>query len=217
MSKITGNETGAELPEKVLLLYEAVIRLIEEGVDIAGVRVSEITERAGIGKGTAYDYFDTKEEIIVCAMLFYIDGQMEKVRQDIWRENSFADRMKFILEQIENKTSERACILKFTTMLFESNQLGMLMKQKMEEKRGGGCEPLLLAEAVIKKGLEDGELRTDLPISYMTFILLTKVVAFMTYLVTPQGKLPGTSLDRECSPEQFRRYVYEGILQELCK
>ena len=50
----------AEIPEKVLLIYQAVPQMLKEGADINTLKVSEITERAGIGKGTAYEYFSSK-------------------------------------------------------------------------------------------------------------------------------------------------------------
>ena len=37
-------------------IYQAVIELFEEGADINNLTVAEITARAGIGKGTAYEY-----------------------------------------------------------------------------------------------------------------------------------------------------------------
>ncbi len=64
MSKITGMEPVQEIPPKVLLMYDAVQQLIGEGCSVSQIRVSSITERAGIGKGTAYEYFDSKEEIL---------------------------------------------------------------------------------------------------------------------------------------------------------
>ena len=51
-------------PEKVLAMYRAVVDLINEGNDIKVLKVSDITGCAGIGKGTAYEYFSSKEEII---------------------------------------------------------------------------------------------------------------------------------------------------------
>ncbi len=64
MGKVTGLEDIHHVPPKVNQMYEAVMQLLEEGADVADIRVSTITERAGIGKGTAYEYFDTKEEIV---------------------------------------------------------------------------------------------------------------------------------------------------------
>ena len=59
MSRITGCEEVHQVPPKVLLMYKAVLQFIEEGADLANIRVSSVTERAGIGKGTAYEYFDS--------------------------------------------------------------------------------------------------------------------------------------------------------------
>ena len=59
-------------PEKVLALYRAVVDLINAGCDVSTVKVSDITGRAGIGKGTAYEYFSSKEEIISSAILYYV-------------------------------------------------------------------------------------------------------------------------------------------------
>ena len=42
-------------PKKVLAMYGAVIDLINEGCDINTLKVADITTRAGIGKGTAYE------------------------------------------------------------------------------------------------------------------------------------------------------------------
>ncbi len=50
-------ETENELKPKVRALYEAVLELLNENADISTMKVSDITSRAGIGKGTAYDYF----------------------------------------------------------------------------------------------------------------------------------------------------------------
>jgi hypothetical protein len=58
MGKMTGMENIDDIPQKVLLLYNAVGQMIAENVDVNGLRVVNITDRAGIGKGTAYEYFD---------------------------------------------------------------------------------------------------------------------------------------------------------------
>ena len=65
MSKITGLEAPNQVPPKVTAMYRAVSTLLREDKDISEMSVSMITGLAGIGKGTAYEYFDSKEEIIV--------------------------------------------------------------------------------------------------------------------------------------------------------
>ena len=41
-------ENGGQLSPKVLLLYKAVIDLLNENVDVNTLKVSDITQRAGI-------------------------------------------------------------------------------------------------------------------------------------------------------------------------
>ena len=51
-------------PDKMRLMFEAVSELIRQQRDISTIKVQDITTEAGIGKGTAYEYFSSKEEII---------------------------------------------------------------------------------------------------------------------------------------------------------
>ena len=43
-----------KLPQKVEMMFQAVIDMLNEGIDINTMKVQDITNRAGIGKGTAY-------------------------------------------------------------------------------------------------------------------------------------------------------------------
>ena len=53
-------ELDKEYPPKVKAMYEAVLELFASGREFGTLKVSEITAKAGIGKGTAYEYFSTK-------------------------------------------------------------------------------------------------------------------------------------------------------------
>lgn len=94
MSKITGLEAPNQVPPKVTAMYRAVSTLLREDKDISEMSVSMITGLAGIGKGTAYEYFDSKEEIIVCALLYEIRTVTEQASRQIqtwsgiWRPRS---------------------------------------------------------------------------------------------------------------------------------
>ena len=98
MGKITGLERLQEVPDKVMLLYEAVEKMISEDMDMNEVSVAMITERAGIGKGTAYEYFDTKEDILVCAIIFHMQRMVERIEDLLASETHFVNRVDRILE-----------------------------------------------------------------------------------------------------------------------
>lgn len=65
------NKETPTVKEKAI--YQAVVDLFMEGEDLSGLTVSEITAKAGIGKGTAYGYFSDKEEMIARSICYNVE------------------------------------------------------------------------------------------------------------------------------------------------
>ena len=99
-------ENGA-LPEKVRLLYEAVLAMVTDGWDINRMKVSDITAQAGIGKGTAYEYFSSKEEIIANAVLYDVEMRLAHVLEITKGEGDFAGKFVQILTYMEEVFMKR--------------------------------------------------------------------------------------------------------------
>ena len=55
---------------KEIAVFEAVSRLLDEGREFYELKVSEIAAEAGIGKGTVYEYFPSKEDILERAVAY---------------------------------------------------------------------------------------------------------------------------------------------------
>ena len=103
-------ENGA-LPEKVRLLYEAVLAMVTNGWDINRMKVSDITAQAGIGKGTAYEYFSSKEEIIANAVLYDVEMRLAHVLEITKGEGDFAGKFVQILTYMEEVFAKRQGVL----------------------------------------------------------------------------------------------------------
>ncbi len=72
------------------LIYESVIAIISEGK--ADFTVSEIAERANVGKGTVYEYCKSKEELVSDAILYYADNVISSVLK-LELKGSFKERI----------------------------------------------------------------------------------------------------------------------------
>ena len=57
-------------PEKKAAVFRAVLGLLRQGRPLGDLKVSEIAEAAGIGKGTVYEYFPSREELLRDAMQY---------------------------------------------------------------------------------------------------------------------------------------------------
>ena len=224
MGKITGKETAAELPVKVIQMYRSVIALIEEGADIAELKVSDITEKAGIGKGTAYDYFDTKEEIIAYALLFFMENSMAHLEEQIRKKNSFEEKVDLTLDIMSTEMGKGACILRFINLLYEPSQWGQMLRSTLQESKAlDRCRPLMMVRGLLEKGIAEGEIRSDVPLSYLMYSLITRFISYMAFLFRRQEGgaciLPAgageINEEAQISIEDFKLYICNCIMEEF--
>lgn len=88
-------------PKKVEQMFRAVIELMDQQMDIHALKVSDITAKAGIGKGTAYEYFSSKEEIITLALLYDYKLRLDTLAKDLLNCENFHDKIFCILDWVE--------------------------------------------------------------------------------------------------------------------
>ena len=61
-------------------IYQAALGLIAQGASPAAMKVQDIAQAAGIGKGTVYEYFTSKEEILQGMALYCFDSEIAHIR-----------------------------------------------------------------------------------------------------------------------------------------
>ncbi|MBC5649114.1 TetR/AcrR family transcriptional regulator [Christensenella tenuis] len=119
--------TSPSYKEKELLIMRALLRLLSGGMSIAEIKASDIAQEAGIGKGTLYNYFDTKEEIFARTIIYSIDTQLHAIFEQMNKVRDFKGKCYTVLriahEIASNENSD------FHLLLF--NLGGKDMKQLM--------------------------------------------------------------------------------------
>ncbi len=125
-----------EPSEKVQKMYEAISDLVQEKRDIATLKVSDITSRAGIGKGTAYEYFSSKEEIIVHAGLWLCFQQNQEMTKKLECFDGFQEKFMFLLEWMGSHKEQNDLIMKAIRGSFHGccNQIHELLPEGLIKK-----------------------------------------------------------------------------------
>ena len=90
-----------KLSPKVEALYRAVMELLLEGREVGKMKVSEITERAGIGKGTAYEYFKSREHLLMDALDYYQKSWSESIQEELSRQNGFMEKISCLFDLLD--------------------------------------------------------------------------------------------------------------------
>ena len=210
MGKITGLERLQEVPAKVMLLYEAVEKMISEDMDMNEVSVAMITERAGIGKGTAYEYFDTKEDILVCAIIFHMQRMVERIEDLLASETHFVNRVDRILDEMETGYERKGKCggVRYVHIMTDRSNISRMVTEKLQEEPLRNCLPEVICERILLKGIEDGEVRNDLPMEYTVCALISRLMTYMMCIGYP-GKM-------ELESKKVRPYLLQSIADELC-
>ncbi len=198
-----------KLPEKIEAMYKAVQELIEEGADVNRIKVSEITQKAGIGKGTAYEYFSNKEELISSALLYQMNLIYGQLEAQIAKMKSFEESIRFVLSSIVEKIGQRDCFLRYVHIFTDNGPISETMKQKIkEQKEPDTCLALDCIRQMVQIGKHTGEISARLPEAYIYMEVLSKVIGFAIYLT-------GEWDVEECDREEMQELICMSLKREF--
>lgn len=141
----------------------------------ARTTISDIAREAGIGKGSVYDYFTTKDEIIQDCFFFFIK-ELEFDFEDILLTTLPAiDKLKKVFDAFARtmELSENRHLMElmfdFWAESIKSSQLKSVLFQQMDTFYRAYRK---LCEDLIRDGIREGSFRKDLDPEVMATIIL---------------------------------------------
>ena len=198
--------SNRDISEKERAIYMAIVELMQEGADLNRLTVSEITGRAGIGKGTAYEYFSDKEEMIAKALFYYANELCKLLYRLVDREKNLYDKMSRVFLEMEQRLMETRCIMKIVHIMSENFGIGKRFRE-LEKQEG-----MLLIEEIQKHIFleKDGE-EKELSEETKVFLVLEIMSRILCYgmLLTRQFYMP------EVSRAKLRDKICRGICREV--
>lgn len=134
------------------IFHQVVNVFLKKGFQETSMR--EIAEAAGLGKSTLYDYFKTKDEILV----YFFEDRLNDVTaaaQQIAMQNKSADqRLREVTQMhMEFLQANRSLFMK---MSMEAQRLKPESQNKIQEKRHAYQD---LIRALIEEGIREGAFR----------------------------------------------------------
>jgi AcrR family transcriptional regulator len=147
-------------------IIKAAIRLFSDR-NIDGVTVDDIAAAADVGKGTIYNYFRTKEDIVVAFMADFEREVQAKLRDLDTTNRSLAETLtQFIRLQFQLKEPHHHFVrIFFAQMFLRTHQFGPYMAEIHQLMRST-TETLLLT---LQK---QGTIRADLSVDDLTLVFI---------------------------------------------
>mgnify|MGYP000846995418 FL=1 len=172
-----------EYSEKEKAIFKGIMDLLNQGYRIHEMKVADIAAAAGIGKGTVYEYFATKEEIIREAISYHVYQEYERLTALITEQPSLIATIVTIMDYLVDMLRTR-----FSSFLFMVLDLGQSdIKQLISEDsnlfteiRSGVLEHI---EQMYKKGKEENLIGENVAVKDFSLVVYGIIAAFTNEVI----------------------------------
>lgn len=165
-------------------------------------RIEEVAAAAGIGKGTVYEYFRSKEELLFAAIRFEMEELAEQVRQSVDREPTVKGKLKAVVETVLLRRRQN----RYQGLDMSPVNLGGGMKDLQNLIIEQNIRWLNWLEEIIAMGVEKGEIRR-----VDSRLLLGAVMGAVIHLVQIRDDEVWESLTPGEAAERVADFFFEGI------
>lgn len=212
-------EDFANPPEKVRLMFAAVTEMIAEKTDIASLKVSDITDRAGIGKGTAYEYFSSKEEIIAMALFYEYGQKITELAALVEEQKCFQDKLFCILDWLHDNRGYHMTFIRMIQIVTGSRDFCQSIRESVhsevfQEMHAYLCEK---GDAIMEQGCREGAF-TETDIVKRRLAMATMILQF-ALTDASRGEHPLFPMEyeklRPCAPTPMRRWFGRSIRRPM--
>lgn len=150
-----------EFVSKKELLFQSVWKLHMEGADWGNIRMGAVAEASGIPKGTIYEHFRSKDQLIAETIVW----SLEKEKDEIYRRMEEASGFSAMLDVIFEWTGSPQGRTLFLMRFIDGEKLSEGLKKELCICKKVGRSGLDMAEQVtrtlIRTGFQDEVLETE--------------------------------------------------------
>lgn len=193
---------------KIEKMYRAVVTLLESGRDINAIKVSDITKEAGIGKGTAYEYFETKEEIIARALHYDMQKQLESLEKCNQSAVCFKEMVMNTLDWIERNLKQKSSGIQFLKATEEAKDLPGELVAEVRKSCGNSNDISRLIRAQLSCARKEDIWKSCVPEMMAELAMFSGYMEYFVWLCWKRER-------NEISKEEVKEYIYCGICSKL--
>ena len=195
--------------EKEISVFNGVLSLCKEGKKIYNITVQEIAKAANMGKGTLYEYFSSKEEIILNAMLYFLWQDNIKAETIAHSSITFREKIHSLYSLVENSFENGFALV--SQFAFSDGILNI--PQLISSHRDFVDEVMAFRRDVIVKILQSGEAEGVISLDFDSEYIAMAIKANLALLGGCQH-LPQCS-ETVCQIEQKKQTAYTLLLKSL--
>lgn len=151
--------------QRRIQILEAAVKVFSEK-GISKTKIEDIAKQAEIGKGTIYEYFDSKEDLFLEMVKYSVRNYHERLKGNLLKGNNIKEKITNFLRYHVTFLCENMDLLH---MAVESNTVSKEMRYWMMKER----EVIFsLLEQVLSEAKRRGEVKEDLNTELAVFSII---------------------------------------------
>ena len=160
---------------KEVAAFDGLFRLAATGKQFSNIKVQDIATAAGIGKGTLYEYFSSKEEILACAVLYALDRALSWLEDQLQGEISLYRTLETFLDMLEKEQ-----LLPVTALTFLISSVSGQQKQELKQQYQNRMQEIfrrmqLCEKQFFEAGRRNGEIDPALDDSFCEYVIVSSL------------------------------------------
>ena len=190
------------------------MQLINENPsDLSAVTVSAVAAAAGIGKGTVYEYFSSKDELLCEAVLSHMRGLMAEIGDIADSKRSFTDKVSLMLDAVIRTESGSGMLMRF---LLESSggQDKQIICEGLKRFRDENTERAVeVVGRLIRQGIDEKEVSGDVTEADVWFFCIS-TASFITTVMSDETLSRRLKLDDCTALRRFCLDKLDGLMKK---
>ena len=189
--------------EKQIQVFGGVLALARQGVDLQALRVQQIAQAAGLGKGTLYEYFTSKEEILAGAVCWSLETLLIRLETLLAAPGDFAAHTTALLAALHDTMQCDGIAYRSLAGGAEGGDMPSLACRFTAARPELTARLEALERALIAQGRAEGAIRPAWPEDYCRCVVETALLAAAAAAQCPGGGPVG--------PENLCRMVCRAL------
>ena len=153
-------------------IFHGVLKLARQGGQLHAVTVQQIATAAGLGKGTLYEYFSAKEEILAATMLWCVDRELSALEEQLEQAVSYEEQLETVQRFTVCLMRERASSYRMITAALAAPQSMGELPPPAQEALGARKDRLVrMIQRVIDTGRREGQIGQSCSDEYCRYVI----------------------------------------------
>lgn len=163
--------------EKEIEIYKAVFNLAKSGKDFNDLRVQEIADAANMGKGTLYEYFKSKDEILEKSFDYFLQEEFIHAHHLLAKSETFEEKIRQILWQLVHQNDQCSS---FEILFANYQRIGIknLIEKSREKMHAVVPNFIEILDVIIEAGVQEKVILESDDSEYQRFVLLSSIAGF---------------------------------------